>query len=439
MKLIRNTFIGICKWGTLVLCAVLVLQALPLSPLFSAGATAPDQQSGVREDQREAELLAAINQQREQAGKAPLSLLPALSRAATTRAKELATAFSHTRPNGQAGFTVLDEHQRPYGSAAENLAAGDHSASDVLTAWMGSDGHRANILGAYSHVGIGYTPSGVNGGSGWVLLFVGGCTPHSLSVTGSTSLPLGTAISDAKLTLHATCATHGVATLPLTDKLCTGYDKDTYGTQTVTVSYGHATHALVLRVGTAADAPRPAFTDVPSGAWYADAVYTLVEQGILSGTSDTTFSPNGTLTRAMLVTMLGRMAGMDPTAYTKSDFTDVKVGEWYAPYVQWAYERGIATGYGNGLFAPNTSITREQLCVFLIRYAGATGTPLPTTGGDGFTDAARISSWAKSAVSIAARARLVNGYSDGSFRPQTTATRAEAAAILAKFLALTEA
>lgn len=435
MKTIWNTCKKLCKWGTLALCAILALQALPISTLFAADAATPTEQVT---DSREEALLAGINRQREQAGLSPLSLLPALNRAANVRAKELATAFSHTRPNGQAGFTVLPEHQIPYGSAAENLAAGYTDPESVLAAWMASDGHRANILGNYSHLGVGYTPTGVNGGNGWVLLFVGGCTPHTLSVSGTTTLPLGTALTDAKLTLHATCATHGGATLPLTDKLCTDYDKDTYGVQTVTVTYGHATHQFSVRVGTEADAPRPAFTDVPSGAWYADAVYTLTSEGILSGTSDTTFSPNGTLTRAMLVTMLGRMAGVDPTAYTKSVFTDVKIGEWYAPYVQWAYERGIATGYGNGVFAPDVSITREQLCVFLVRYAGATGTPLPTTGGDGFTDAARISSWARSAVSTAAKARLVNGYSDGSFRPQASATRAEAASILAKFLRLTE-
>ena len=152
MKNIWNLFTKLCKWGALTLCAILALQALPISALFAADAAAPTEQVTTKADARETALLAAINQARADTGLSPLSLLPALSRAADTRARELGTAFSHTRPNGQAGFTVLTEHQISYATAAENLAAGYTDVAGVLSAWMQSEGHRANILGGYSHL-----------------------------------------------------------------------------------------------------------------------------------------------------------------------------------------------------------------------------------------------------------------------------------------------
>lgn len=434
MKQLWKIFCNLCKLGTLVLCALLIVQALPLSAL-PAGAEVPhEEEETAPVGATPAETaLHAINTARLAKGLLPLSAFPALSRAAELRAAELAATFSHTRPNGAAGFSVLDEQDILYTTAAENLAAGYHDGSALVAAFLTSDSHRQNLYGNYRHVGIGYH---AESGS-FAVLFLGGCETHTISVsTPETPLTQGKSLADANLTLTATCAPHGKGTLLLTDALCAGFEKDTVGVQTIPVLYGNASATLTVQVGELPPAPKPTFTDVPSGAWYADAVYLLADKGILSGTDTHTFSPTGTVTRVMLVTMLGRMAGINPADYTGSVFKDVPADAWYAPYVAWAYENGIATGYGGGVFSPNSTITREQLCVFLVRYAGATKTALPTGGGTDFADAASISSWAQHAVSLVAGARLISGYTDGSFRPQDAARRAETAATLAGLLAL---
>ena len=117
---------------------------------------------------------------------------------------------------------------------------------------------------------------------------------------------------------------------------------------------------------TAADSP---FTDVKPGDWCYDAVLYAKANGFFSGTSETTFSPNGTMTRGMFVTVLGRMAGIDPAKYGgDTGFTDVPEGMYYAPYVKWAAQYGITGGTGDGRFSPDALITRQQMAALFVRY-----------------------------------------------------------------------
>ena len=110
------------------------------------------------------------------------------------------------------------------------------------------------------------------------------------------------------------------------------------------------------------------FRDVGDGDWFRDAVDYVVSHGIFNGTSDSAFEPNGGMTRAMMVTVLGRVAQIDPDDYSGgSGFTDVEPGSWYEPYVAWAVESGITLGVGEGLFAPNDPVTRAQMALFLMR------------------------------------------------------------------------
>ena len=239
------------------------------------------------------------------------------------------------------------------------------------------------------------------------------------------------------------------------------------------------------------------FRDVSSGAWYYGAVDYVTQRGLFNGTSSTTFDPRGTMTRGMFVTVLGRYAGVDPSAwcqgkitgsgvnvrsgpgtsysvltslsknasvtltgesgnwyriktgsvtgYVSKDyctpkyhrFADVDYGSYYAGYVIWGYEKGIVDGMSSTSFAPGSNVTREQICKLLYGYAKYAGITLKDSGASvTFTDQSSISSWASAGVAAMQRAGVVIGETSGSgyrFRPKDSASRAEAATIFQRF------
>lgn len=187
--------------------------------------------------------------------------------------------------------------------------------------------------------------------------------------------------------------------------------------------------AITVTVG-----EKMAFTDVSSKDWFYEEVSYVFSQGIMNGVTDTEFDPNGTLTRGMVVTMLHRAAGA-PDATVKADFTDVEGGAWYADAVAWAAETGIVNGMGDGTFAPETDITREQLAAILYRYAGHA--LLDTNTGDasveGFADHRNIADYAKDAMTWAVYHQIMNG-SDNYLTPAADATRAQAAVAFCRLL-----
>ena len=128
---------------------------------------------------------------------------------------------------------------------------------------------------------------------------------------------------------------------------------------------------LSLLCGICAVSAIAAFTDVPVGAWYEEAVGWCGDNGIMGGTSDTTFAPDDTMSRAMLATVLYRVAG-SPDAEGAETFSDVISGAWYAAAVAWASNEDIMSGYGNGVFGVNDPVTREQIAAVLYRYAQST-------------------------------------------------------------------
>ena len=167
------------------------------------------------------------------------------------------------------------------------------------------------------------------------------------------------------------------------------------------------------------------FTDI-NGHWAENYINTVAEKGLFAGMTKTTFAPDVAMTRAMFVTVLGRMSGVDTTKYTSSNFSDVAADSWFGPYVSWAAQSGIISGLSSTTFGPNDSITREQMALILVNYAKATGLNLPTKNDAMmFTDNASIGNWAKEAVFTAQKAGLLNGRTSGSFDPQGKATRAE--------------
>ena len=178
----------------------------------------------------------------------------------------------------------------------------------------------------------------------------------------------------------------------------------------------------------------PAFTDV-NNHWAKDNMLFVVSRGLLSGTSATTFSPNTGMTRGMFVTALGRLAGVDPTDYQASRFTDVKEDAYYAPYVNWAAKTGVVSGTTDTAFAPDTNINREQMAVIMKNYAAKLGYTIPKTlEVVNFADSAGISSWAKEAVKSMQQAGILAGKTNNCFDPAGTATRAEVAAVLRRFV-----
>lgn len=175
------------------------------------------------------------------------------------------------------------------------------------------------------------------------------------------------------------------------------------------------------------------FTDVNDDDWFSDVVRYVYEQGLMTGTSDREFSPNLTTTRGMIVSILNRLEG-GPTAEA-AGFTDVADGDWYADAVNWAASEGIVAGYEDNTFRPNDPITREQLAVMLMNYAAWKGEDVSVRAElSSYNDAASVSSWAAETVQWAVAEGLISGMPGNLLEPQRSATRAQVAAILERFL-----
>jgi|GEM_PF-892132 len=179
------------------------------------------------------------------------------------------------------------------------------------------------------------------------------------------------------------------------------------------------------------------FTDVTETHWAYSDINCLWQRGIMRGISDTVFDPNGALSRAMLITMLYRLAGEPDVTFTPS-FDDVSAERWYSEAVAWAVNYRLSAGVGNNLFAPDTEITREQVVTMLYNYAVFrrlnVTVPASNVGAD-FLDFGSVSAWAVSAVQWAIHNDLMQGYNN-MLNPRDTATRAETAALLSRFIQL---
>ena len=176
------------------------------------------------------------------------------------------------------------------------------------------------------------------------------------------------------------------------------------------------------------------FTDVSEKDWFYGDVMFVYENGLMLGTSKTLFSPHGTATRGMMATILWRMEG-SPAPKGKNSFTDVEAGKWYADAITWTAENGIFAGYGKDKFGPDDPITREQLAAIFYRYADYKGYDLTVKGNlDKFKDADKITDYAKTAMQWAVGSGLMKGKSGNLLDPQGTATRAEIAAMLHRFI-----
>lgn len=186
----------------------------------------------------------------------------------------------------------------------------------------------------------------------------------------------------------------------------------------------------------------PQFTDVPENAWYHDYVYDLVYRGVVNGMTATTYEPEGKLTRAQFVKLLACSLADAETLKTyegQHPFTDSE-GHWAEAYIAWAKDKGIVEGVSATEFDPEAPITREQMATIFGRYALKQGIELPKSdnAAGSFPDADKISEYAREFVELMRIAGILNGYEDGTFRPQGNATRAEAAKLFSLFLSITD-
>ena len=324
------------------------------------------------------------------------------------------------------------------GFSDSKLLGADSGELDTGTSDSGSSGGSSSGNGSGSSGSSGGQTSGGSGSSAdddddlWSIQVdrpTGGTLTASRSQAASGRTITLTALPDEGYVLQeVTAVTSAGKSLSLT-KQKDGTYTFTMPAAKVTVSASFTPKSQTEGEG---EEPLP-FTDVASDAWYAQAVAYVYRQGLMSGTAQDRFSPDLTTNRAMLVTILYRLAG-SPTVDGGSAFTDVAGGDWYASGVAWASANGIVTGYGDGRFGPNDPITREQMAAILYRYAGFAG---QSTAGQadlsGYTDAGQVSPYAAEAMGWAVDRELITGVSAGTLAPGGSATRAQVATILMRF------
>ena len=210
-------------------------------------------------------------------------------------------------------------------------------------------------------------------------------------------------------------------------------DQSLYDSKSGTVTFS-TNHFSLYGVGYSA--PVEGFSDIKNH-WAKDAINYVAGKGLMTGKGDK-FLPNAPMTREMLVIALGRHAGIEENAYQTNSFSDVSMDGQGRPYIEWAYKNGVIYGVGNGKFAPERAITREEIAVIFARYAQCTGYRLPILkGAKTYADSKTIGSAYQMAVTAMQEAEIMTGDTAGQFSPKGKATRAEVASMLMRYIKLT--
>ena len=318
------------------------------------------------------QVLDLVNKERSKYNLKPLTMDKSLLETAMKRAEETVVYYDHERPNGYDWDTAITKTS--YNYSAENIARYQTTPESVMNSWMNSEDHRANILNSgMTCIGIGCYRAN-DGRYYWVQNFTNG--------------------------------TAETVTKPQNTK---------------------TTRSIQLLMS------RIPYSDVKETDWYFYAVKYNVMNKMILGYNSSTFAPNDTITRAMVVTILHRMEGSPYVAGT-SKFPDVKnTNEYYYVAVKWATSKDIVHGYENGNFGPNDPVTREQLAVILNAYCKYKGKYKSVSADfSQFKDSNKISDFAKWGMNWAVGSNVITG-SNGYLNPKSTATRAEFAAMLHKY------
>ena len=277
-----------------------------------------------------------------------------------------------------------------------------------------------------------------SGGSSGSQGGTGGAARYPVSLSGE--------VEHGSVTISPTRVTAG-QTVTLTPKADEGYElrklqvigpdggeialtKKADGTYTFKMPKGSVKVTAVFGCDGTGDCPSKNFTDLGENQWYHDYIDYAVEHGLLEGTSPTTMEPNATLTRAQLAQILYNLEGK-PAVTGDLPFEDVPEGQWYYAAILWANQEGVVDGMSPDTFAPNEDISRQDLALMLYRYAGE---PTVTGDLDGFKDAGQVGDWAEEAITWAVEEGIIDGMTPTTLEPTGTATRAQAAAMLQRFL-----
>lgn len=398
--------------------------ALSLCVGVSSAANIPSELSQVCTEQ-EWDMLKLTNQARLDNGLVPYSIFPSVQSAAGVREQELISLYSHSRPNGSDCFTVLTEAGLSYRSAAENIAAGQASARSVVQSWLNSNEHRANILDPkFTHIGMGYTNQSctikTETGTGrirngWVQLFL----DSDCSITGITlsaenvSCYIGSSLDALNLYVKATCSVHGTCYLPLLAGMYTGFESETTGHKTVTVTYAGQTAQFQVYVSDKMLDTSSADSWAVNWINRANTLVLLSERNRSEFTEDVTRLQFADLAVTLAEQLTGKtIVPVENTAFT--DTTEIMILK--------AKAAGIAGGYKNDAtgtfeFRPNNPITREEICVMLahvVEYVEAQRGPFP--GWDqstelkvSFPDLDKVESWAIKQVALMTNNDIMSG------------------------------
>ncbi|WP_412111982.1 S-layer homology domain-containing protein [Evtepia sp.] len=252
---------------------------------------------------------------------------------------------------------------------------------------------------------------------------------------GTVTADPAAAKAGATVTLTATPDEgYAVGTITVTDRFgdAVKVTENADGTYTFTMPNGQVTVKATF-VETEEPAPAEPFPDVDENDWFYDEVVYVYENGLMNGVENNQFAPNTATNRAMLATILYRLAGQ-PDVSGDLPFTDVAAGTWYTDAVLWAAQNGIVNGLGENTFAPMNTLTREQLVTMLYRYAEAEGYDVSAAADlSGYPDAGKVQPYAQEAMSWAVAEGIVAGMEDGTLNPAGNATRAQIATILMRF------
>ena len=267
----------------------------------------------------------------------------------------------------------------------------------------------------------------------------GGSSTYSVSVSsvdnGSVSVSPRNASEGATVTITVTSDEgYELDTLTVTDKDGNNIRLTNAGDGKYTFTMPDSRVTVNATFTEVEDVPEQVgpFTDVNTDDWFAEAVQYMLDNEMMNGTSATTFGPNTTTTRGMIVTILYRLEG-EPNA-AASNFTDVASNMYYADAINWAAANGIVNGVSATSFAPDNQITREQMAAILYRYAQFKGYDVSASNSlTNYTDASQISEYATTAMQWANAEGLITGRTSTTLAPQGTATRAEVATILMRF------
>lgn len=366
-------------------------------------------------NKEEWEILRLSNIERSKKGLTLLTMIEPLQKACGIRKVELAESFSHTRPNGQKPFTAITGFT--YRTAGENIYECDAPAMAVsavraMNSWMNSDGHRAAILNEnYDYIGTGTYDNKTLGTAVQLFAGVGDLISSISTSSGKTHY-----IDEDEMQKDYLICTAGdmISCVPLDLEYMTKTDRG------YTLKL-RAENPVYLTVGDETDTKTEQknelkFHDVKDTDYFAAAVKWAVARNITAGTSDTTFSPEDTCTRAQILTFLWRAVG-SPKSTAANPFTDVSANDYYYDAALWAYEKGMVSG---SRFAGSTPCTRASTVEYLWKNAGSPDTAV----SGGFSDVADNADYSK-AVSWAVQNQVTAGTGETTFSPDMICSRGQ--------------